>query len=55
MKDRGSLIVIGLGLVLIGLYFGMFGFSYNRATRYGQYAAIGALIFFMIDEIFKSN
>lgn len=55
MKDRGALIVLVLGLVLVGIYFSMFGFSYHKPTRWGQYAAIGALIFFIIDEVFKQG
>ena len=27
MKDRGALIVLVLGLVLVGIYFSMFGFT----------------------------
>lgn len=55
MKDRGALIVLVLGLVLVGIYFSMCGFSYHKPTRWGQYAAIGALIFFIIDEVFKQG
>ena len=54
MKDRGALIILILGLTLVGIYFSMFGFSYSKPVRWGQYAAIGVLIFSIIDEIFRN-
>ena len=54
MKDRGSLIVLVLGLTLIGIYFSVYGFSYNGPTRWGQYAAVGTLVFFTIEEFFRN-
>lgn len=54
MKDRGALIAMVLGLLLIILYFSMFGFSYDTPTRMGQYAAIGAVVFFIFDEATRS-
>lgn len=55
MKDRGALILLILGLFLILIYFSIFGFSYHRFTRWGQYTAIAAICFFIIDELFKTN
>ncbi len=55
MKNRGSLIILVLGLFLVLIYFGLFGFSYNKLTRWGQYVAIAAICFFIIDEIFKQS
>lgn len=55
MKDRGALLLLIMGLFLVLIYFSIFGFSYNKATRWGQYVAIAAICFFIIDEFFKAN
>lgn len=55
MKDRGALILLILGLVLACTYFGIFGFSHDSPTRWGQYVAIGAIIFFIFDELFRQS
>ncbi len=55
MKNKGSLIILVLGLFLVLTYFGLAGFSHNKLTRWGQYTAIGAVCFFIVDEIFKQN
>ena len=39
----------------MGIYFSLFGFSMNKATRIGQYVGIGAIVFFIIDETFKQG
>ncbi len=52
---RGSLIVLSLGLLLMILYFIVFGFSYDKMTRLGQYAALAVISFCIIDEIFKEG
>jgi hypothetical protein len=54
MKDRGALLLLIMGLFLVLIYFSMFGFSDSEPTRWGQYASIGAICFFIIDEFFKS-
>ena len=55
MKNRGALILLILSLLLIGIYFSLFGFSYDTPTRIGQYIGIGAVVFFIIDEAFKQG
>ncbi len=53
MKDKGTLILLILSLVILGLYFGYYGFSPYIWTRYGQYAGIAVVLYFTIDEYFK--
>lgn len=55
MRNKGVLILLLLSLLLIGIYFSLFGFSYNKPTRIGQYLGIGAVVFFIIDEAFKQG
>jgi hypothetical protein len=55
MKDRGALLLLVMSLFLILIYFSIFGFSGDDPTRWGQYASIGAICFFIIDEFFKSS
>ena len=55
MRNKGALILLILGLLLMGIYFSLFGFSYNTPTRIGQYCGIGAIVFFIIDETFKQG
>ncbi len=52
---KGPLIVLSLGLLLIILYLVIFGFSYDKMTRIGQYAALIVISFCIIDEIFKEG
>lgn len=52
---KGPLIVLSLGLLLIILYLVVFGFSYDKMTRIGQYAALIVISFCIIDEIFKEG
>lgn len=53
MKSSGTLILLLLALGIIALYFGYYGFSHNIWTKYGQYAGIGMVVYFTIDEFFK--
>lgn len=55
MKDRGALIILILALVLVGIFFSMFGFSHSKPVRWGQYLAIGVIIFSIIDETFRNG
>ena len=52
---KGPLIVLSLGLLLIILYLVVFGFSYDKMTRIGQYAALAVISFCIIEEIFKEG
>lgn len=53
MKDRGTVILLVLFLVILGLYFGINGFSHSPPTRWGQYAGVFMVFYFTVDEIFK--
>lgn len=55
MKNKGALLLMVMGLFLVLLYFAIFGFSHYKSARIGQYAAIGAVCFFILDELFKQN
>lgn len=55
MRNNGTLILLCLGLLLMGIYFSLFGFSMYKPTRIGQFLGIGAIVFFIIDETFKQG
>ncbi|MDR2777803.1 MAG: hypothetical protein LBB24_03480 [Rickettsiales bacterium] len=44
-----------LGLALMILYLSMFGFSYDIATKCGQYAALIVICYSIVDEIFRER
>jgi len=48
------LIIYGIILGILVLFFNNFGFSLHTATRYIQYAALGTLVILMLDELGKS-
>ncbi len=52
---KGPLIILSLGLLLLILYLVIFGFSYDKITRIGQYAALAVISFCILDEIFKEG
>ncbi|MDR2778289.1 MAG: hypothetical protein LBB13_02175 [Rickettsiales bacterium] len=53
MNIRGSLIMLVLGFILMLLYFSIFGFSYNKSARIGQYVAIAVIFYCIIDDLFR--
>ncbi|MDR3078947.1 MAG: hypothetical protein LBU15_02820 [Rickettsiales bacterium] len=52
---NGTLIMLSLGLILMVLYLSMFGFSFDLATKLGQYAALIVIGYCMVDEIFRER
>lgn len=52
---KGPLILLSLGLLFMILYFSIFGFSYNKPIKLGQYAGLAVISFCIIDEIFKEG
>ncbi len=53
MQDKGALILLIVFLIILGIYFGLYGFSHDASTRLGQYAGLGLTIYFTLDELFK--
>jgi hypothetical protein len=44
-----------LGLILMLLYFSIFGFSYSKPARFGQYVAIAVICYCIIDDMFRDS
>ena len=53
MKSNGPLILLLMSLGIIAAYFYFYGFSKEVYVRWGQYAGIAMVVYFLIDEFFK--
>lgn len=53
MQDKPMLILTLILILLLCIYFVVFGFSRNPWTRYGQYGGLILCGFFIIDNIFR--
>lgn len=53
MRKKGSFVLLSLSLVILGIYFAVFGFSHHSPTKYGQIAALICIGFYAIDDYFR--
>ena len=55
MKFSGTIIILGLTLIIASLYFYITGFSGQKIIRVGQYGGLGFLAYSIIDEFFQER
>lgn len=53
MRGKGAFVLTMLSFLTLCLYFGIFGFSRDIYTKWGQYAAMIALSITVIDAYFR--
>jgi len=53
MQNKGIMILLLIIFAVLVLYFSIFGFSFDKYWRWGQYLSLVTIFFFFMDEMFK--
>jgi riboflavin transporter FmnP len=53
MQNKGIMILLAVVFAVLSLYFYIFGFSYDKYWRWGQYMSLVVIFFYFMDELFK--
>lgn len=53
MQNKGIMVLLAIIFAVLALYFSIFGFSFDKYWRWGQYLSLVTIFFFFMDEMFK--